>query len=441
MRATLGRVLRIARRDYVAAVFTKGFVIGLVLAPLMMCGGLLAIPLMQRAETGDRRIAVLDHTGSLREALAEAAEVQRRDVDAAGGKGRRYRLEFPEARRGVEEGERQILEVADRIRAGQLEALVEIGADVLLPREGTNRGDTWIRYYARGTALDDARGWLDRVLNQELRRRRLVQAGLDPVRVSALTARVPVEGMSLPGRDRSTGRVESARRENELVTVGIPFGAGLLMLLLVMMGALPLLQGVVEEKSQRIAEVLLGCATPMEIMTGKLLAGVGVALTGTVFYLGTGLPVLASVAGAVGLPLRLIPWMTVYVLAAVLMYGSVAVALGAACSDPKDAQHLQLPVMLPLMLPVMMLMPILKDPNGLLATVLSLLPPFTPLLMVVRLTSPAGVPGWQAWLGLAGVVLTTVAVLGLAGRIFRVGILVQGKPPRLAELWRWGLRG
>ena len=256
-----------------------------------------------------------------------------------------------------------------------------------------------------------------------------------------LEAWFSIQGMTLPSRNRATGEVKAARQENEFATIGVPLLAILAMMMLVLMGSMPLLQSVLEEKSQRIAEVLLGCATPWEIMAGKLLGGVAVTLTAMLFYGGAGFTAMSSLAVSGVVPLGMIPWFVTFGIAAVLMYGSIAVALGSACSDAKDAQHLQMPVMMPLLLPVMIMMPLVKEPNSTIATALSLFPPFTPLLMVLRLGSPAGVPAWQVWTGLAGVLATTAFTLWIAGRIFRVGILMQGKLPSFAEILRWGWRG
>lgn len=289
--------------------------------------------------------------------------------------------------------------------------------------------------------MDETRGWIEQTLNDELRRRRFAAAGVDPARVESLNAWIGIQGMTLPARDQSTGEVRQARKENPVAAVGVPMAAIMAMMMLVMMGALPLLHSVLEEKTQRIAEVLLGCASPWEIMAGKLLGGVGVTLTAMLFYGGAGFTAIGSLAFSGIMPVSLILWFLVYGIAAVLMYGAMAIALGSACSDTKDAQHLQMPVMMPLLLPVMVMFPMLKEPNSTLATLLSLFPPFTPLIMVLRLASPAGVPAWQAWSGLAGVLLTTAFTLWIAGRIFRVGILMQGKLPSFAEILRWGWRG
>lgn len=431
------RILRIARRDYIAAVFTKGFLIGLILAPVLMCGGLLAIPIMKHVEPSERRLMILDPSGTLEGPLLEAASQHNQVKPGKSRHGPALHFEFQTPQTNALENQR--LDLADRVKSGSIHAFVEIPPEVFLTNGRPSRSR--IQYYARSSAMDETRGWLEQTLNDELRRRRFQAAGIEPARLEALEAWFNIQGMTLPSRDSTTGEVKAARKENEFSTVGIPMVAIIAMMMLVMMGAMPLLQSVLEEKSQRIAEVLLGCASPWEIMAGKLLGGVAVTLTAMLFYGGAGFTAMSSMAISGVVPLGLIPWFVVFGISAVLMYGSVAVALGSACSDAKDAQHLQMPVMMPLLIPAMMMMPLVKEPNSTLATVLSLFPPFTPLLMVLRLGSPAGVPAWQAWIGLVGVLLTTAFTIWIAGRIFRVGILMQGKLPSFAEILRWGWRG
>jgi ABC-2 type transport system permease protein len=140
-------------------------------------------------------------------------------------------------------------------------------------------------------------------------------------------------------------------------------------------------------------------------------------------------------------PFRLLPWFFVFVVANVTMTCSFAAALGAACNSPQDAQNLAIVLVAPIMIPFFLLMPVMTSPNGALATAMSLFPPFTPVLMLLRQAMPAGVPEWQPWAGLAGVILWTVGGTWVAARIFRVGILMQGQSPKLSELMRWAWAG
>jgi ABC-2 type transport system permease protein len=115
--------------------------------------------------------------------------------------------------------------------------------------------------------------------------------------------------------------------------------------------------------------------------------------------------------------------------------------MGAATSAPRDAQSFAILLTLPLMIPLFLLVPLVQNPNGTMATVLSLVPFLTPMIMLMRQSMPGGVPAWQPWVGLVGVALCTWFTTWCAARIFRVTILMQGKPPRLPDLVRWAVRG
>jgi ABC-2 type transport system permease protein len=119
----------------------------------------------------------------------------------------------------------------------------------------------------------------------------------------------------------------------------------------------------------------------------------------------------------------------------------MAAALGAACGSPQDAQSLGTLLFAPILVPLMMIGPVMQNPNGGLALGLSLFPPFTPLIMMLRQGMPGGVPAWQPWVGLAGTILGAIVISWMAARIFRIAILLQGKPPNVAELVRWAVNG
>jgi len=436
------KTLLIAKREYLASVNTKGFIIGLFLAPVLMCGGVIAlVALRGQVDVSDKQIALVDRSGLLANALVRAAEKRNADEvhDSKTGKKVKpaYVIETVDPR--PEELPAQRLALSERVRSGNLHAFVEVGPEVLHP--GTNREPARVSYHAKGAALDDVRRWLERPLNDELRRLRLAAAGIEEGRVKGLFDWVAVEGMGLVTADLKTGQPVEARKSSELEAIATPMIAVVLMWMMIMMGASPLLYAVMEEKAQRIAEVLLGCATPFELMLGKLLGGLGVALTGSAVYLiGTVLVLLQL--GAVGFfPFHLLPWFLAYVVLAILMVGGNSLALGAACNDARDAQNLTLPSILPLLIPMFLLGPVLKEPHSAFATAASLFPPFTPMLMMLRQSQPAGVPAWQPWLGLVGVMVFTGLLVYAAARVFRVGLLMLGKPPRLREILRWAVRG
>lgn len=438
----MNRCLTLARREYLAAVKTKGFLIGLLVAPVLMCGGLIAaVALRGQVDVTDKRIAVLDRAGGVGAALVAAAEArtEKEVLDPKTGKKNKPAYVLQHLTPAPEDLAAQRLALSDRVRRGELHAFVEIGPEVLNP--GTNRELARVSYHAKGAALDDIRRWFEQPLNKEIQRRRLAAAGLEEERVRDIFNWRSVEPMGLFSADPATGGAGAARRSSEAEAIAAPLASVILIWIMVMMGASPLLGAVMAEKSQRIIEVLLGCATPLEIMTGKLLGALGVALTGTAVYLGGALFALFQMGIAGVAPLHLLPWFLAYVVLAILMTGGNAIALGAVCNDQRDAQNLTLPSILPILIPMFLLGPILREPNSTFAVVTSLIPPFTPVLMLMRQATPAGVPLWQPVVGLLGVCGFTTLVLLAGARIFRVGLLMQGKPPRLREMLRWAWRG
>ena len=250
-------------------------------------------------------------------------------------------------------------------------------------------------------------------------------------------AKVPVESKGLARLDPKTGEIEDASEQSKVASFLVPFVLLMLMFMVVLMGATPLMQGVVEEKMQRIAEVLLGSVSPFGLMMGKLLGMAAVSLTITGVYLGGAYWAALHYGFAEHVPPALLLWFVLFQGLAALMYGSLFIAIGAACSDMKETQNLLWPVMLLACLPMFMLVNVIQEPNGPAATGLSFFPFSTPMLMVARLAIPPGVPWWQPIVGVLVVLATTLICVWAAGRIFRVGILMQGKGAQLGDLLRW----
>jgi ABC-2 type transport system permease protein len=344
----------------------------------------------------------------------------------------------------------QLLALSGRVRRKQLVAFLEIGKDVLRPPDPADDADEKtsektspdgrVSYYTNAGGIDEMRNWLNGPINEGVRLARLAQLGIDINRSRGLTASVPIEGLSLVERDERTGEVHEARKRSEM-EVFVPFGVAIILVMIVMVGSGPMLQNVTQDKSQRIVETLLGAATPFELMTGKVLGAVGVSVTSSLLYVLAGTVAVNALGVAGLLPLSIIPWFYVYLLADLVMLCAFAAALGACCSTPQDAQNLAIVLLMPCFLPTLMMATVLRQPNGMIATVMSLVPPFTPILMLLRQAMPTGVPAWQPWVGLTGVLVFAAATVWAASRIFRVAILMHGKPPRLAEMVRWAMKG
>jgi ABC-2 type transport system permease protein len=134
---------------------------------------------------------------------------------------------------------------------------------------------------------------------------------------------------------------------------------------------------------------------------------------------------------------RLVAWFVAFLVLSVLIYGSMFIAIGSACSDLRDAQNLMTPAMMLLLVPALTWTLITKAPQSAFAVAASLFPPATPFLMLLRLAMPERPPSWQVGLGVGLTLLTMLVIVWAAGRIVRVGLLMQGKTASFGELWRW----
>jgi ABC-2 type transport system permease protein len=445
----LRKTLVVAAREYQTSVKSKAFVISLVVMPILMGGGIVAQVLLK--DTGDispRKLGVVDRTGKLFDALAAAAEA-RNELEifrATGEAGKQTQPRYVVERvdpAAIGEPPQSTLKLSDRVRTKELFAFVEIGPDAIGPANISpdDPQRSKIAYHSDSPTYDDLRNWLTGVLNTQIQLLRLRAAGIDPAAVQEATRRVPVDNLGLVSAGLSGGQVSQAERINEAAHILVPMAFMMLLFMAVMVGASPLVQSVLEEKMARIAEVLLGSVSPFQLIMGKLIGTVGVSLTMVGVYLAGGYCALYYAGYAHFFPTHLLIWFFVFLALAVLMYGSLFAAVGAAVTDLKEAQSTMMPVMIVAMFPMFLWLNVVRAPTATFSVVLSLFPPATPMLMIMRQAVPPGVPLWQPLLGVVLVLLATVACVYAAGRIFRVGLLMQGKGANFTQMAKWVLRG
>jgi ABC-2 type transport system permease protein len=206
-----------------------------------------------------------------------------------------------------------------------------------------------------------------------------------------------------------------------------------------------LLSNTIEEKSNRIMEVLLSSVTSDELMLGKLLGIAGVGLTMISAWMLAVFVMLSSKSGGIAqiagqiLPIlktsHILPMFSLYFLLGYFLYGTLFLAIGSVCNTLKEAQSYMSTIMLMMMVPLMTMVYIPKDPNGTLARVLSWIPVFTPFTMMNRVMAD------PPWIDVIGTLLLLAATCGfalwMAGKVFRIGILRTGQPPKILELIKW----
>jgi len=439
------KVLVVAVREYQAAVRSKGFIITLVAMPILMGGGLVGQKLLEgRVDLTEKRVAVLDYSGRLFDALARAAEERNEStevfrVDADGSRrqvGPRFVVEYIAS--PAEDPLQAQFELSERVRQEGVLGFVIIPETII--QTGKEPAAATIEYYSNRPTYFDFPRWLESEVNRQVQEIRLQSANVDPDLVRAATTPVDVTSLGLVSRD-ADGRLLQAEETNRAASLLVPVGLMMLMFMVIMIGAQPLLQSVLEEKMQRIAEVLLGSVSPFQLMLGKLLGVVGTSLTITAVYLVGGVGALEGAGFGSLLASDVVWWFVLYSALAVLLYGAVFAAVGAAVTDMKEAQSLIMPVMLVLASPFFIWLHIVREPGSNFALAVSLFPPATPLLMPMRQAVPPGIPLWQPCVGIVLVLLATFLCVFAAGRIFRVGILMQGQGARLGQMLRWIVTG
>jgi ABC-type Na+ efflux pump permease subunit len=282
--------------------------------------------------------------------------------------------------------------------------------------------------------------WAQRAIGQAATQRKIESLGIPRDKAHALLTRADVVPMALAQKDLS-GAIKADEKQNMAAAIGVPLGVLFLMFVIVIVGSSPMMMNVMEEKQQRISEVLLGSVRPFELMMGKLLGGVGVALTLIAIYFAGAMWAAQRFHFAKYIEPRLLIWFVLFAVVAIFMYGALFVAVGSAVSNAREAQSLMTPIMMLIIVPMMALGPILQSPNGSIATALSFFPPSAPMASIVRMSIPPGAPPWQLIASLVLTALTAIVIVWCAGRIFRVGILMQGQGAKLGEMMKWVVSG
>ena len=464
------KILVIAGREFRAAVLNKAFLVSLILMPVLILISSNASSIAQGWKSQKARsIAIIDRTPGigveavptlrlLRErelGQGAPAEKSRSDTTENGGLpgGQLALLEFESITPPADPAEALKLryDLGRRVAAGELAAFFDIGP-AALETNPQPTGEASVTYYT-DKALDR-----DNLLGVGVKLMTIVQlqrtATQNPLLLMRKERRYsPAEIVGLveaAGKTASKGLIQrdlptlsesGAVLEGKEVQSGlrplVPIFAAIFLFMIVLIGAQPQLQGVIEEKMNRIGEVLLGSATSFQLLCGKLLGMTGTGLVLSMVYVGGGLMAARHWNLAGDLRWDLPAWFFLFQGLALLLFGSLFIAVGSACSDMKQAQTLLMPVSISLSIPLMFLLPVMEDPTGSLARSLSFIPLATPTVMLCRLAAAPNLPLWEPILGAFLVLVTTVGAIWVAGRIFRIGFLTTGKAPSLMELYRW----
>jgi ABC-type Na+ efflux pump permease subunit len=454
MRNPMRKVLDVAVREYRATTLTKAFLFGVVLFPLIVYAIIaIAAPLFDSPEKRlEGTVAVYDRSADSRpieQALRDAFDPERmqaaydaRLASIEAEIDKRVKLtpeqraiaisqlkkRLPEGPTSVEirtlTGESEVEGAKQDVRAGELLAVVDVASDAL------QAGGVYAIFTPPDLASDLSSD-LRRAIERAIVDVRLERAEYDPTTVRSLMAAPSAKQVTITDE----GETEKSA---EIAQFLVPAAFMFLLWIAAFSGGQYLLTTTIEEKSSRVMEVLLSAVSPMQLMTGKIVGQLAVGITIIAIYVGLGL-FAANRFGFLSLvPLDKLVWLVIYFLMAFFLIGAVMAAIGAAVNELREAQSFMSVIMLAFMAPMFLFMPIIQGPNSTFSTVASFIPPLTPFVMVLRLGQTTEViPMWQIALSMVvgwGAVL--VAIWG-AAKIFRVGVLMYGKPPTPATLIKW----
>lgn len=406
------KILAVAKWEFLEKARTKAFLISLILTPgIMIITSIVPGLIASRSETDTKKFVVYDETTVLRQAAQERLT-------------KKYRLDngkpaYDLVPVDVSSVKREtfLQDYSVRVMKGDFTGLFVVPKDI-------DSAHT-IEYRSNNVGNVRDINAIETALEKSLAELRAVEKGI-PLETYRNLA-TPLETKSI--RLSKSGE---ASETNFLQTFGVAYGSVVILFILVISTGQILVRGLVEEKNNRIMEILISSCSPFELMMGKLigLSGLGIAqalvwssfAVGLVIYFNVPLTMLAS------LPLTLI-----FVLFGYVLYASLLLGLGSLTTTDQEAQQTTSYATLFLVLPIALISVVLQNPNSIIAKVMSFIPLTAPTIMAMRIAVQQP-PAWEIALSLVSLLAATVIITYFSAKIFRVAILVYGKRPTLPEI-------
>ena len=428
-------ILLIIQREFITRVRKKTFLLMTLLAPLLLAAVMIVPGLLASMPEDDKSIIILDEPSIL---APEKGTSQ-------------FSLEYLNPNKFDLETGKKILRESDK------DALLYIPS-----------GNGWDPDFIKNNILlfgkedigIDLQRFVERQLEEKINQQKLIRQGVDPEVVAQTKTKVTIRSFTM-------GEEGNEETSATPLKMGLGYIAGILIYFFIFFYAVQVMRGVIEEKTSRIVEVIISSVRPRQLMMGKIL-GIGlvgvvqfliwVILSGTIYAVvstfiypeifaqqvpaGPGSPDLSTVdqtnlfsmLNSINFPVVLSGFVF-YFFGGYFLYSALFAALGSAIDQEADSQQFMLPVTAPMIIAITTAMNVIQDPNGPLAFWMSMIPLTSPISMMIRL--PFGVPIWQIGLSALILVGTFFGVVALAGKIYRVGILMYGKKVTWKELYKW----
>ncbi len=420
----------IIKREYLARVRNKTFVVMTFLSPLILVGMIMLIAYLTSLNKAEvRTVGIHDESGLFITEFKDSEEVKFQDFSS---------IDLESAKKVVREGEFYGL--------------------LYIPQDSMSLGN--LQFFAQEAPAFGFLTGIERTVADKLTGRELEERGVDVEAIRSAEAAVNIQIKNFSG--------ERTSKMSNYVKMFFGGAAGYLLMMFIIIYGNMVMRSVIEEKTNRIIEIIISSVKPIHLMLGKIL---GTSLAGIsqfsiwVLLGGLLLFVVSSVLGVdvsaaqgmqeqavdqisdnelqqliidiANLPLlTLTICFLVYFIGGYFLYSSIYAAIGAAVDNETDTQQFMFPVILPLMLGIYVgFFAVVENPHGSISTIFSMIPLTSPIVMLMRI--PFGVAWWELGLSILILIITNAAIVWLAARIYRVGILMYGKKPSYKELYKW----
>jgi len=426
--------LLVAAREYRVRVRTRSFLLFTILMPLFAAGVVVLPGLLMMQQSSAKRVAVVSADLQLGRAIRSelnASRLEAADAQLAMENGTGVpRMEFDVRLAGApsESLRRKLME---SLQQGELDGVVWLDAKAASGRTAT--------FYCRSAGDLVTGAWISRALRLALGQRQLARHGFSPEQAKELLGPVSLDTVRIDHR--------GARRSAGMDAFLLPFVLLFAIYMSVLIYGIYVMRSVIEEKTSRIVEVLLGSITPTQLLAGKIVGVGAVGLTQMILWAalgwlvgGSGYAVVRRVVGNAmqdaNLSQAVLLMFPLFFVLGYATYACLYAAIGAMVNSDEEASQCQLPVTLPLLLCIVFASSVIGEPNSQLAFWLSMFPLTSPIIMFLRI-SVSMPPTWQIGLSIALSLTSLYLLVWLSARIYRVGILMYGKRPSLAELRKW----
>ena len=416
------KILRVAQREYIETVKTKTFILGILMVPFIIGGIIFFTSRMSRGTTGQQppiKVAVTDLSNELDAEIKASFDRYNQE-----NPNRRIDVHNIEAQQDSDEAENQ---GRSKLRQGQVDAYVVLDRDIL---EGP--GKIHLYTYKPKASNIDIFWTIENLFRRAVVNQRYKMQNLSKELLAKLQ-HVPIEQVEMGSAD-DQDRVQS--KTDRALKMMVPFFFMYLIFLGIIGTGQHMISSVIEEKTSRVIEVLLSALSPFQLMAGKILGLGGIGLT-VVSLWAVAAYLTASWQGLnIDVTTEFVLYFVIYYILGFLLITSLLAAVGSICNTIKETQGMMMPIMMVFIIPLLAWFKVVRDPNGLMSRVFSFLPPLTPMVMILRLSSGSDIWKVEIFASIVLLALTVLAAMWAAAKVFRTGILMYGKRLGLREVFR-----